>query len=124
MLDDHFQSSVPVLKVLPAPRMLNHSSDPQNSLCSACNPALRQQRILLFAPAKAEVNWSWGVSQKLCFWFYALWIPAVTLSLNPINVMFGEWTDIDITQERPRAQPTNCMVLFVLALVKSSIKTL
>lgn len=127
MLDHHFQSSVPVLKVLPAPYMLNHSSNPQNSLCSACNPAPRQQRILLFAPAKAEVNRSWGVSQKLCFCFYALWMPAVTLSLNPINVMLGEQTDTDIThitQERPRVQPSNCTVLSVLALVKLSTKTL
>lgn len=126
MLDDahHFQSSVPVLKVLPAPCMLNHSSNLQNSLCSACNPAPRRQRILLFAPAKAEVNQSWGVSQKLCFCFYALWIPAVTLSLNPINAMFGEGMNTDITQERPRAQPSNCMVLSVLSLAKLPVKTL
>lgn len=124
MLDHHFQFSVPVLKVLPAPCMLNHSSNPQNSLCSPCNLAPRRQRILLFAPAKAEVNRSWGVSQKLCFCFYALWIPAVTLTLNPINVMFGEQTDTDITQERPRAQPSNCTVLLVLALVKLLVRTL
>lgn len=124
MLDCHFQSSGPVLKVLPASCMLNHSSNPPNSLCSPCNPAPRRQRILLFAPAKAEVNRSWGVSQKLCFCFYTLWIPAVTLSLNPINVTFGEQTNTDITRERPRARPSNCTVLLVLALVKLSVKTL
>lgn len=126
MLHYHFHSSVPVLKVLPTPCMLNHASNPQNSLCSACNPALRRQRILLLAPAKAEVNWSWGVSQKLCFCFYALWIPAVTLRLNPITLMVGERTDTDITPDRPRAQPSNCVVLLALALVvthKDSLNT-
>lgn len=124
MMPDHrFHSWVPVLKVLPAPCMLNHSSNPHN--CCLALPGIQppgdREYYWGSAPAKAEVNWSWGVAQKLCFCFYALWISAVTLSLNPINMMFGKGTERDNTQER--GQGLGCLVKSRLTLVKLCLKT-
>lgn len=102
MPDHYLHSCVPVLKVLPPPCWLNRSSDPHN--CCLALPVIQpsgdRDYCRGLAPAEAEANRSCAVSQQLCFCFSVLWIPAVTLSLNPINVMFGKGTETDNTQER------------------------
>lgn len=111
MPDHHLCSYVPVLKVFPAPCTLNHSSNPHNcclALPIIC-PSGDGEYCSVLAPAKAEANWSWGVSKKLCSWLYTLWIHAVTFSLNPINTMFGRGQKQ--IEKGPRPQPSDCVAL-------------